>query len=143
MDNRLMAQVFSDAIAASNRPVIVNGEIYKKHRRNIDVPNEFIEAMLYAQRELQCKNVAFGSYDCYEDTFRGIAVDGCLVGEINGLNNKGIKTIGCCCGHGKAQGFIQVTPSDIDKMIEQGYEQLPVDEHGNGHWCFKPKTVLP
>ena len=51
--------------------------------------------------EPQCIDIDFGSYDCYEETDFGFSVDKCLVYEINQLNNMGIKTIGCCCGHGK------------------------------------------
>jgi hypothetical protein len=143
MDSRLMAQIFSDAIAASEAPVMVNGAVYKDHRRNINVSEELLQAMLHAQRELHCKNVSYGSYECYEYTMTGANVDGCLVGEINRLNVGGVTTIGCCCGHGKRQGYIQVTPGSVSRMIELGYEQLPVDENGNGELCFKPKTVLP
>lgn len=143
MDNKLMAQIFSDAISASMSPVIVNGAIYKENRGYVNVTNELVEAMLYAQKELHCKNVRFGNYDCYEETLAGVPVDGCLVGEINSLNNKGIITIGCCCGHGKKQGFIQVTPTHVNKMLEFGYEKRPIDENLNGGYCFKPKTILP
>jgi hypothetical protein len=143
MDNKLMAQIFSDAISSSESPVIVSGYIFRQHRGYINVTDELIEAMLYAQKTLLCENVRFGSYDCYEPTIYGFEVDGCLVGEINRLNNNGIKTIGCCCGHGKKQGYIQVSPEFIETMKELGYEQLPLDESGNGEWCFKPKTVLP
>ena len=143
MNSKLMAQIFSDAIASAQMPIVVNGAVYKEHRRTINVPNELIEAMLYAQNELHCKGVKFGTYDCYEDTMHGFPVDGCLIGEINRLNNDGIKTIGCCCGHGKKQGYIQVVPEFVPKMLELGYEQLPVDADGNGQWCFKPKTLLP
>lgn len=89
----------------------------------------------------QCNKVEYGSYDCYADTKYGFSVDRCLVNEINSLNDDGIKTIGCCCGHRRQQGYIQVTPIYIPKMLWLGYEQLPVDEYGNGLWCFKPKTV--
>jgi len=143
MNSKLMAQIFSDIIAVAQMPKIINGEVYMEHRRNISVTDEMIEAMLFAQRELRCINVGFGSYDCYEQTIDDVSVDSCLVGEINRLNNEGITTIGCCCGHGKKQGYIQVTPSHIEKMISLGYKQLSVDEYGNGGWCFKPKTVLP
>ncbi len=91
-------------------------------------------------KEIWCKNIEFGSYDCYESTEYGFDVDSCLVGEINRLNADGIKTIGCCCGHGKQQGYIQVAPDFVDKMFELGYEQLSVDANGNGQWCFKPQT---
>lgn len=143
MDNKLMAQVFSDIIASAQMPVIVNGAVYKEHRMTVNLDNEAIEAMLYAMKELRCKNVSFGSYDCYEDTMNSVSVDGCLIGEVNKLLDNGINTIGCCCGHGKKQGYIQVSPDDIETMKKLEYEQLPIDVDGNGQWCFKPKTVLP
>ena len=40
-------------------------------------------------------------------------------------------------------GYIQVTSKDVQKMHELGYKQMPVDEYGNGQWCFVPKTYLP
>lgn len=143
MDNKLMAQVLSDIIASARMPVIVNGEVYKEHRMTVNLDNEAIEAMLHAMENLHCKNVDFGSYTCCEDTKNGISVDGCLVAEVGKLVNGGIKTIGCCCGHGRAQGYIQVAPESVDDMKKLGYEQLPLDADGNGLWCFKPKTLLP
>lgn len=143
MDNKLMVQIFSDAISASQSPVLVNGDVYKEHRGYVNITDELIEAMLYASKELYCKGIRFGNYNCYEETKLGVPVDGCLVGEINRLNNQGIITIGCCCGHGKKQGFIQVTPTHIPKMLELGYEKRPLDENVHGEWCFKPKTILP
>jgi hypothetical protein len=143
MNSKLMAQTFSDAISSSKSPVVVNGEIYKRARGYINLTDELIEALLYAQKELHCKYVKFGTYDCYEDTMHGFPVDGCLVGEINRLNNDGIKTIGCCCGHARQQGYIQVSPEFCDKMIELGYEKLPIKSEMYATWCFKPKTVLP
>lgn len=88
-----------------------------------------------------CENIKFGSYDCYEETAYGFSVDRCLVEEINQLNSLGVKTIGCCCGHNKLQGFIQVISQDINKMIQLGYKQRSIDENGNGKWCFIPKTI--
>lgn len=91
---------------------------------------------------IDCSKIKFGSYDCYKETKLGFSVDKCLIEEIDSLNDIGINTIGCCCGHAKSRGYIQVTPSHCDKMIELGYEQLSLDEYGNGEWCFKPKTFL-
>ena len=92
---------------------------------------------------LHCTNIYFGSYYCYKETKYGFDVDGCLVKEINKLNSDGIKTIGCCCGHGRKQGYIQVAPEFVSKMLKFRYEQLPIDKNGDGQWCFKPKTILP
>lgn len=95
------------------------------------------------QSELICKKVGFGTYECCEDTKHGFAVDSCLFVEVNKLVEQGVKTIGCCCGHEKKEAYIQVAPEYIESMKKLDYEQLPLDEAGNGQWCFKPKTVLP
>ena len=49
-------------------------------------------------------------------------VDECLADEIEDLWSKGIKTTGCCCGHGVDLGFIEVTDECIDKMLKLGYQ---------------------
>ena len=88
-----------------------------------------------------CDNIPYGSYICYKSIEElGINVDKCLVTEIKSLNEQGIKTVGCCCGHGKSQGYIQVQQGYGKKMEALGYEKLPIDESGNGHNCFKPKS---
>lgn len=43
-----------------------------------------------------------------------ILVDECLGDEIESLWNKGIRTAGCCCGHGKYLGFINVCQDGIE-----------------------------
>lgn len=71
------------------------------------------------------------------------SVDKCLANEIVELwYIHNVKTLGCCCGHDKLQGYVQVEPQYCEKMIELGYEQLPLDKNGNGLWCFKPKSKL-
>lgn len=92
---------------------------------------------------MDCSKVKFGSYDCYVKAGKyDIYCDRCLAAEIEMLNDKGIKTIGCCCGHMKECGYIQVDPKYVAKMKLLGYEKLPVDKNGNGYWCFKPKSAL-
>mgnify|MGYP001116736770 CR=1 FL=1 len=41
--------------------------------------------------------------------------------EIEELWRKGIRTTGCCCGHGIWLGFIEVVDEDITKMEQMGY----------------------
>ena len=41
--------------------------------------------------------------------------------EIKKLWSHGIRTRGCCCGHSRCLGFIQVSDEDISKMEELGY----------------------
>ena len=53
-----------------------------------------------------------------------IWVDACLAKEISDLWDKGIRTLGCCCGHGKERGTICVHDCDAWKMTEElGYEE--------------------
>ncbi|HNT30338.1 MAG TPA: hypothetical protein PKL83_05290 [bacterium] len=42
-----------------------------------------------------------------------IAVDSCLADLVQALNNAGIETTGCCCGHGKGDGDIQLADGRI------------------------------
>lgn len=92
----------------------------------------------------KCSEVAFGSYECYVKVPGArFSVDKCLLKEIRVLRDAKVTTIGCCCGHGKKPAYIQVVPEDCHLMRELGYKKLPRDEHGNGPWCFVPKTVLP
>lgn len=88
------------------------------------------------------KCAEMGTFDCYVKVSGITSCDRCLATEVKILNELGIKTIGCCCGHGIVNGYIQVTPKHCEKMKEIGYEQLPLDEFGNGPWCFAPKSIL-
>lgn len=104
------------------------------------------------RHDVVCKHSPVGEYKCYvelkttpQSVRPSIFVDTCLQDEIYKLNRKhGIMTIGCCCGHGVTPPYIQVAPEgdNVEQMILLGYEQLPLDENGNGPWCFKPKTYL-
>lgn len=95
--------------------------------------------------KLLCKNSRVQEYTCEVSTEYGFGVDKCLEAEVVELNCMDIKTIGCCCGNhvdSRGNAYIQVTPTDVNKMKSLGYEQLPLDEHGNGPWCFKPKSIV-
>ena len=48
-----------------------------------------------------------------------IAVDACLADLVQALNDAGIETIGCCCGHGKGAGDIQLADGRV-LTIKQG-----------------------
>lgn len=53
-----------------------------------------------------------------------ICVDKCIAAEIQSLWDRGIRTTGCCCGHGKPElSYIGVVEEDIEKMKELGYKQ--------------------
>lgn len=97
-----------------------------------------------------CKDSPIGAYECYveikstpQSRMKSICVDACLRDEVYTLiKNRGIRTLGCCCGHGCTPPYIQVDPRDVEDMLMMGYEPLPVSENGDGPWCFKPKTFL-
>lgn len=97
-----------------------------------------------------CCDSRIGAYKCYvgihfspQSGRRPIYVDTCLQHEANELITKhNVNTVGCCCGHGYKEAYIQVSPHSVQKMHELGYEQLPEDEYGQGKWCFKPKTYF-
>jgi len=42
-------------------------------------------------------------------------VDGCLAPLVQSLNDKGVRTIGSCCGHGEEPGF--VTFEDFEGFV--------------------------
>lgn len=109
---------------------------------------------------MKCSDIAFGTYDCAYNIMvpwlckypwepevarqpKYIAVDKCLLPEIVGLWEKGIKTTGCCCGHGDLEkAFIGVAPEFIPQMRALGYTVLhnacrPGDEDS-----FRPMTPL-
>lgn len=97
-----------------------------------------------------CVDSPIGEYRCQVEILfspqsgrKPICVDTCLQHEIHELIFKhNVNTIGCCCGHGRKQAYIQVSPQSVQKMHELGYEPLPEKPDGQGKWCFKPKTFF-
>ena len=89
---------------------------------------------------MKCSEIEFGTYDCSyaiklpyfcklpweqesQRKSKYVNVDKCLLPEILQLWEMGIKTTGCCCGHGnKSAAYIGVDESYIDKMKSMGYE---------------------
>ncbi|MDO4562196.1 MAG: hypothetical protein Q4C12_00020 [Clostridia bacterium] len=103
---------------------------------------------------MRCNEINYGTYDCAYNImppfktgtfpeFRYVAIDKCLLKEVIDLWEQGIKTTGCCCGHGnKDMAFIGARFEDIDKMKSLGYKVhfnkcRPDDEDS-----FIPKTIL-
>ena len=68
------------------------------------------------------KTIVTDTDDVYKND--GISVDDCLADEIEGLWGVGVRTTGCCCGHGKTSGSIGVEKVDIPTMIKLGYKPL-------------------
>ena len=109
---------------------------------------------------MRCDEVRFGTYDCAYNIMlpylvtdpldpdgkkqpKVVCIDKCLLPEIIKLWEMGIKTTGCCCGHGRSEmAFIGVLPEYIERMKSMGYsvfynECRPLDEDS-----FIPKTDL-
>lgn len=115
--------------------------------------------MSYWQKNIQCEDIDYGTYQCayhiyvpwlcklpYEHDSQKkpkvVSIDKCLLPEVLRLWEMGIKTTGCCCGHGRSKPFISVAFEDIQKMKELGYKVQynscrPYDEDS-----FVPKTEL-
>lgn len=49
-----------------------------------------------------------------------VPVDSCLAELIQMLNDKGVHTLSCCCGHGKSEGDILIDPDSFE-ITEFGY----------------------
>ena len=77
-----------------------------------------------------------GSANVGEDSPTGkmVNIDKCLLPEILTLWEKGIKTTGCCCGHGLAAAYIGVRCEYREQMLNLGY--IPI----YGENTFKPIT---
>ena len=109
---------------------------------------------------MRCDEIGFGTYNCAYNIMlpwlvsdptepdkprepKTVAIDKCLLSEVVSLWEKGIKTTGCCCGHGNPDmSFIGVQDEYIEKMKSLGYEVRfnecrPWDEDS-----FIPKTAL-
>ena len=76
----------------------------------------------------------------FYETRDKVDIDQCLVDEINHLWDNGIHTYGCCCGHGKRLGMINVDKKDCKKMIELGYEFYPNINEGEWKYTFIAKS---
>lgn len=72
-----------------------------------------------------------------------VSIDKCLLSEILKLWELGIKTTGCCCGHGDStKAFIGVSDESIPTMKELGYHVFYNSCRPNDEDSFKPKTEL-
>lgn len=108
---------------------------------------------------MKCEDIEFGTYGCvYNIVLPWLtkdpcnpehppepyiaAIDKCLLPEILYLWEQGIKTTGCCCGHGKKTPYIGVEPKFIEQMISLGYDvQFNPCRPGDNDTFF-PKTKL-
>lgn len=109
---------------------------------------------------MDCKDIGFGTYKCTyhimlpwltknpcdpEGELREYmpAVDKCLVAEVINLWEMGIKTTGCCCGHGDQEfAFIGVEPEYIPRMKALGYKVKFNACRPNDEDSFIPMTAI-
>ena len=109
---------------------------------------------------MNCNDVKFGTYECsysimlpylckfpWEDDSKlqskTVPIDKCLLPEILQLWEQGIKTTGCCCGHGNTNmAYIGVIFEDINRMKSMGYTVALNPCRPNDEDSFYPKTVL-
>jgi hypothetical protein len=87
----------------------------------------------------------FIEYNCADGYKESVCVDKCIAKEIEELWRQGVKTTGCCCGHGSKLGFIQVRDKvSVEKMKQLGYQHYIYEEKFGGKErldAFIPKTT--
>ena len=76
------------------------------------------------------------------DDGRGICVDVCLALEVSQLWRLGIRTTGCCCGHGEHPAYIGVADEHIETMKRLGYAVQPNPCRPGAEDSFHPLTPL-
>lgn len=54
-----------------------------------------------------------------------IWVDACIADYVQRMNDLGIVTVGCCCGHGKSIGEVLIVPESADLMTMHNYHYEP------------------
>lgn len=102
---------------------------------------------------MECSDIRFGTYACaynvmvpwYGDDSKThmAAIDKCMLHEVVWLWEHGIRTTGCCCGHGKPDmAFISVRPNCILRMKELGYRVKENECRPGDEDTFYPKTIL-
>ena len=93
-------------------------------------------------KDFLLKNTILDGNDLYKNGY--LEIDDCIADEIEDLWDANIHTLGCCCGHGKERGFIQVERTDFQNMLDLGYEwyrDYPEDFGGKDRFdAFVPKS---
>lgn len=105
---------------------------------------------------MNCTEIDFGTYNCAYNVMlpylvndgtgkmksKTVAVDKCLLPEILRLWEEGIKTTGCCCGHGRNDPFIGVKQEYIPQMKSLGYSVAHNPCRPDDEDSFVPKTKI-
>ncbi len=109
--------------------------------------------------KVRCKDIGFGTYDCAYNIMvpwlcklpsepeearkpKYIAVDKCMLPEILNLWEAGIKTTGCCCGHGREAPFISVAPEFVERLESAGYVHAVNMTNPDDNTCFFPMAII-
>jgi len=58
-----------------------------------------------------------------------IMVDACIAPEVQILNDTGVWTLGCCCGHGQAEPHALIHFESVAIARSLGYDPQPYDGH--------------
>ena len=105
-----------------------------------------------SNNEIPCRASQVQEYQCqvkcfYEPLDKDIAFDACLARELFFLWDRGVVTLGCCCGKHAGgmekvldHSYIQVEEESADLMIELGYEKAAIAPPNIS--VYKPKTKL-
>lgn len=56
------------------------------------------------------------------DGWHPVYVDACIAGYVQRMNDQGIITTACCCGHGKGPGSVLVATESVPLLDRYGYE---------------------
>jgi hypothetical protein len=59
-----------------------------------------------------------------------IAVDACIAPAVQRLNDEGLWTLGCCCGHGQYPAHVLIRPESVEDAQRPGYAVLPEGTDG-------------
>lgn len=111
----------------------------KESKKCSNVPSQTYECCYHIYLPWKCKS------PWEEDNKKRnklVAIDKCLLPEIIKLWELGIKTTGCCCGHGRTNPLINVDFDDIQRMKDMGYKVQYNPCRPNDEDTFYPKTIL-
>jgi len=75
----------------------------------------------------------YGTYKLLKVNYRNLerCIDACIANEIKELNENGIITLGCCCGHGEHAPVVLVNEKSIKSMLTLGYDYDMLIEYSN------------
>lgn len=69
------------------------------------------------------------NHDDYPDGWHSIGVDACIANYVQEMNDRGIITVGCCCGH--------FDPIGASVLVDAASIPL-LDRYGYSHHVFEP-----